>query len=167
MCIRDSARRGVRRDQVARDTHGGLRRSGLHRYPSGDPPRGAGAVRERRVGCRPEFLPSDSFGGRGETRGRLFVSHDSLHGECHGLVRAIPGSDAHFTASAERKLAQIDRHVVEQQYLSVQLLRGMIVRYVFDSHYLILAKTMIGLSSSFSQARAISFAIGDTGGCLW
>ena len=80
------ARRGVRRDQVARDTHGGLRRSGLHRHPSGDPPRGAGAVRERRVGCRLEFLPSDSFGGRGETRGRLFVSHDSLHGECHGLV---------------------------------------------------------------------------------
>ena len=30
--------------------------------------------------------PSESFGGRGETRERLFVSHDSLHGECHGLV---------------------------------------------------------------------------------
>ena len=117
-------------------------------------------MRERRVGCRPEFLPSDSFGGRGETRGRLFVSHDSLHGECHGLVGIVPGSD-------KRKLAQIDRPAVEQQYLSVQLLREMIVRYVFDSHYLILAKTTIGLSSSFSQARAISFAIGDTGGCLW
>ena len=61
--------------------------------------------------------PSDSFGGRGETRGRLFVSHDSLHGECHGLVRAVPGSDAHFTAPAKRKLAQIDRPVVEQQHL--------------------------------------------------
>ena len=84
----------------------------------------------------------------------------SLHGECHGLVGTVPGSD-------NRKLAQIDRPAVEQQYLSVQLLRGMIVRYVFDSHYLILAKTTIGLSSSFSQARAISFAIGDTGGCLW
>ena len=35
------------------------------------------------AGCR---CPSDSVGGRGETRGRLFVSHDSLHGECHGLV---------------------------------------------------------------------------------
>ena len=109
------ARRGVRRDQVARDTHGGLRRSGLHRHPSGDPPRGAGAVRERRVGCRPEFLPSDSFGGRGETRGRLFVSHDSLHGECHGLVQAVPSSDAHFTAPAKRQLAQIDHPAVEQQ----------------------------------------------------
>jgi hypothetical protein len=53
--------------------------------------------------------PSESFGGRGETRERLFVSHDSLHGECHGLVRAVPGSDAHFTAPAKRKLAHIDR----------------------------------------------------------
>ena len=122
------------------------------------------------AGCR---CPSDSFGGRGETRGRLFVSHDSLHGECHGLVgrtvahgdlleegsrlfgremhrkehllaglyglavvcdlravarrvglyhhdglvRTVPGSDAHLAAPAERKLAQIDRPVVEQQHL--------------------------------------------------
>ena len=56
-----------------------------------------------------------------------------------GLVRAVLRSDAHLTAPAERKLAQIDRPVVEQQYLSVQLFRGMIVRYVFDSLYLILA----------------------------
>ena len=38
----------------------------------------------------------------------------------------VTGLSEPFLAPAERKLAQIDRPAVEQQYLSVQLLRGMI-----------------------------------------
>ena len=63
---------------------------------------------------RKEHLPAGLYGFAVVCDLRAVARRVGLYHH-DGLVRAVLRSDAHLTAPAERKLAQIDRPVVEQQ----------------------------------------------------
>ena len=65
---------------------------------------------------RKEHLPAGLYGFAVVCDLRAVARRVGLYHH-DGLVRAVLRSDAHLTAPAERKLAQIDRPVVEQQHL--------------------------------------------------